>query len=68
MRLSSMRAIKEYYEVNGKLPAKGHELYTKMTNYLSPSSTAYDKDFDAWARSKGYGPGRWARSKGFGAR
>ena len=51
----SKQAIKDFYEANMKLPAPGHELNNRLGSYCSASSSVYDKDFDAWARSKGYG-------------
>ena len=54
------RKIKKFYEDFGRLPSrKGLDeertFYTLLSSYCSRRKNQHDPEFDAWARSKGYG-------------
>jgi hypothetical protein len=49
--------IRKYYEKHKNFPKQGDELYCRLTAYCCKVSASYSPEFDAWARSQGYGTG-----------
>ncbi len=58
--------LRAFHKKNGHLPPRGHELFGRLKEYVTPSSNSFDREFSDWARAHGgYGQGqgrRWSEA------